>query len=127
MEPKFAVVTLWAEDITTAVHFYRDVLKLKLLSHHEGLQHFDVNGVYLVILKGHALPVQSSEPSRFPLFAISVADFDERVDRLEKHGVAMPWGIEMNESSRWVMFRDPAGNLIEFVQFNGDLKAKTTH
>src|SRR5436309_1243370 len=122
MEPKFAVISLWAEDVVAAAHFYRDVLNLKLLSHHEGLLHFDINGVYLVILKGHALPAQNSEPSRFPLFAISVDDLDERMDRLEKHGVAMPWGIETNETSRWIMFNDPAGNLIELVQFNESLE-----
>ncbi len=118
MEPKFAVISLWTEDIVTVAHFYKDVLKLKLRSHHDGLLHFDVNGVYLVILKGRTLPVQNSEPSRFPLFAISVDNLDERVNRLEKHGVAMPWGIEINETSRWIMFNDPAGNLIELVQFN---------
>jgi len=47
-----------------------------------------------------------------------VEDFDERLGRLEKHGITMPWGIEMNETSRWIIFNDPAGNLIELVQFN---------
>ncbi|SRR6266487_3155277 len=118
MEPKFAVIAVWAEDVIAATHFYRDVLKLKLLTHHEGLVHFDVNGVYLLILKGRILPAQNSESSHFPLFAISVEDFDERLGRLEKHGITMPWGIEMNETSRWIIFNDPAGNLIELVQFN---------
>jgi hypothetical protein len=27
----------------------------------------------------------------------------------------------MGDNSRWVKFRDPAGNLIEFVQFNQPL------
>ena len=118
MEPKFAVIALWAEDTLAAVHFYRDVLGLSLLPHHNGAPHFDVNGVYLVILEGRALSPQNHEPSRFPLFAISVGDLDERVDRLAKHGIDRPWGIEIDETSRWIMFHDPAGNLIELVQFN---------
>jgi predicted enzyme related to lactoylglutathione lyase len=118
MEPRFAVIALWAEDIAATAHFYRDVLQLKLLSHHSGRLHFDINGVYLALIKGRTLPAQNSEPLRFPLFAISVDDLDARVDRLEKHGILMPWGIETNETSRWIMFQDPAGNLIELVQFN---------
>ncbi len=118
MEPKFAVIALWAEDLVRAGHFYKDVLGLKLLSHHGGSPHFDVNGIYLIILKGRAIFVESFQSFRFPLFAIAVDDLDERINRLEKHGVALPWGIESNEASRWIMFNDPAGNLIELVQFN---------
>jgi hypothetical protein len=29
----------------------------------------------------------------------------------------LPWGIEGDARSRWVMFHDPAGNLVELVQF----------
>jgi hypothetical protein len=31
--------------------------------------------------------------------------------------VDLPWGIERDEHSRWAMFHDPAGNLIELVEF----------
>lgn len=118
MEPRFAVIALWAEDIAVAAHFYRGVLQLKLFSHHDGRLHFDINGVYLALIKGRALPAQNPEPPRFPLFAISVDNLDAKVARLEKHGTVMPSGIETNETSRWIMFYDPAGNLIELVQFN---------
>ena len=118
MESRFAVVALWAEDIVAAAHFYREVLQLQLALHHTGRVHFEIHGVYLVLNKGRALPVQNAEPARFPLFAISVDDLDERIDRLQKHGTLLPWGIETDETSRWVMFHDPAGNLIELVQFN---------
>ena len=37
--------------------------------------------------------------------------------KLRTHGVDLPWGVESNASSRWVMFRDPEGNLIEMVEF----------
>ena len=118
MDAKFAVVALWAEDVVKAAHFYRDVLGLKLLSHYEGSFHFDVSDVYLVLRKGHAISIESSDSSRFPLFAIAVDDLDERVDQLKKHDAVLPWGIESNETSRWIMFNDPAGNLIELVQFH---------
>ena len=85
----------------------------------EAVPHFDVNGVYLTILKGVPTPAGNAEPARFPLFALSVDDLDVMVSRLEKQHVEMPWGIENNAASRWIMFQDPAGNLIELVQFGG--------
>lgn len=114
---KFAVIAVWAEDVAETAHFYRDVLQLNLLPHHAERPHFDVDGVSLTILQGRAASVQGADSPRFPLFAIAVNDLDDRVDRLERHGVAMPWATETNAGSRWVMFRDPGGNLIELVQF----------
>jgi catechol-2,3-dioxygenase len=118
MEPKFAVIALWADDVVKVAHFYRDVLRLKPLAHHDGSIHFVVDGTYLVIREGHVTLVEASKSSRFPLFAIAVDDLDDRTDNLQKHDVALPWGIESNETSRWIMFNDPAGNLIELVQFH---------
>ena len=40
---------------------------------------------------------------------------DQAVARLESHGVDLPWGVEGEAGSRWVMFHDPAGNLIELT------------
>jgi predicted enzyme related to lactoylglutathione lyase len=117
MTVKFAVIAVRADDVAEAAHFYRNVLELDLLAHHDERPHFDVDGVYLTILQRGAAPAQSADSPRFPLFALAVNDLDERVARLERHGVAMPWGMEANEGSRWVMLRDPAGNLIELVQF----------
>lgn len=118
MYARIAVVSLWAEDVPACAHFYRDVIGLNLLRHHSGRPHFDLNGSYLTILKGHPTPAQAAEPDRFPLFAIAIDDLDSAVERLERHAVQLPWGIESNASSRWVMFSDPAGNLIELVQAN---------
>jgi len=55
--------------------------------------------------------------TRFPLVAFAMDDLDAAVDRLRAHQVELPWGIEEDADSRWLMFRDPAGNLIEVVQF----------
>jgi catechol 2,3-dioxygenase-like lactoylglutathione lyase family enzyme len=114
---RIAVVSLWAEDVPAAAHFYRDVLGLRLMSHHAGRPHFDLGGTYLVILKGHPVPAQDPVPPRFPLIAFAVEDLDIAVDRLRAHHVELPWGVEEDPDSRWVMFHDPAGNLIELAQF----------
>jgi catechol 2,3-dioxygenase-like lactoylglutathione lyase family enzyme len=117
MSTKFAVIAVWAEDVAWCAHFYCDALGLNLLAHHELRPHFKVGDIYFIILKGKPAPAQNTDPERFPLFALSVDNLDEMVTRLGKHGVALPWGVEENESESWVMFQDPAGNLIELAQF----------
>lgn len=117
MNPRIAVVSIWAEDVAATAHFYRDVVGLRLLPHHLERPHFDLEGSYLTILKGRPVPAQDAEPSRFPLIAFAVKDLDAAVVRLRAHDVELPWGIEKDAHSRWVMFHDPAGNLVELVQF----------
>lgn len=118
MNVRIAVVSLWAEDVPTTAHFYHHVLQLPLAPHHAHWPHFDLNGTYLVVLQGRPVPAKNSTPPRFPLIAFEVNDLDRATDRLREHGVELPWGVEEDASSRWVMFHDPAGNLIELVQFN---------
>ncbi len=117
MSPKLAVVSLWAEDVTAAAHFYRDVIGLKLLTHDRHRPHFDLGGAYLVILQGRPLPPLEPIPARFPIVAFAVDDLDAAVEQLQRHQVDLPWGIEEDTGSRWVMFYDPVGNLIELAQF----------
>jgi glyoxylase I family protein len=113
------VISLRAQDVPATAHFYRDVLGLRLLPHHDHRPAFDLgDGSHLVIIQGQPVPSQDSGPSRFPLIAFAVEDLDDAVAHLQAHGVELPWGIEVSEEARWVMFYDPAGNLIEFVQFN---------
>lgn len=117
MDTRIAVVSLWTEDVPTTVHFYRDVIGLSLLPHHGEQPHFDLDGSDLTILKGRPVPAQNADPSRFPIIAFAVSDFDAAVERLLAHDVELPWSVEQDAHSRWVMFHDPAGNLIELVQF----------
>ena len=117
MNPKLAVISLWAEDVATTAHFYRDVLGLRLLPHHGDRPHFDLGGIYLTILKGRSMPAQNSAPDRFPIIAFAVDDLDAAVERLRTHHVELPRGVEEDANSRWVMFHDPVGNLIEIAQF----------
>ena len=117
MNVRLAVVTLWAEEVGKTAHFYRDVLGLRLLPHLGERPHFDLGGVYLVILKGRPTPAAEARPERFPVLAFAVADLDKAVAELQAHGVALPWGVEQDADSRWVMFKDPGGNLIEVAEW----------
>ncbi|HEY45388.1 MAG: hypothetical protein AMJ88_18190 [Anaerolineae bacterium SM23_ 63] len=120
MVTRIAVVSLWAEDVPTTVHFYRDVIGLSLLPHHGEYPHFDLDGSYLVILRGQPVPAQDAEPSHFPIVAFSVSDFDASVARLLDHDIELSWSEDKESHPRWVMFHDPAGNLIELVQFESE-------
>lgn len=122
MGTRIAVVSLWAEDVPAAVHFYRGVIGLSLLPHHGEYPHFDLEGSYLVILKGCPIPARDAEPAHFPVLALSVSDFDPLVARLLDHGIELKWGEDRDSHPRWVMFHDPAGNLIELVQFEGIIR-----
>jgi catechol-2,3-dioxygenase len=114
-----AVISLWAEDVPATAHFYRDVVGLSLLPHHDHPPAFDLgNDCFLVINEGGPASAQDLERSRFPSLAFAVQDLDEAVEHLQSHGVELPWGIETGPETRWFMFHDPAGNLIEFAQFD---------
>jgi lactoylglutathione lyase len=117
MNLRIAVISLWAEDVPACAHFYRDVLELPLTGEHAHRPHFDLGGSTLVILQGKPAPAAAADPARFPLFALAVDDLPPFVARLQAHGVPLPWGVEEGPGARWVMFHDPAGNLIELVEY----------
>jgi catechol 2,3-dioxygenase-like lactoylglutathione lyase family enzyme len=118
MKLKLAVVTLWAEDVHRTADFYRDVLGLPLLIMDRGRPHFDLGGAYLVILSGQPQKSEDSGRTRFPVLAFAVDDLDAAMHQLKSQGVEMPWGVEEDSDSRWVMFNDPGGNLLELAQFD---------
>jgi predicted enzyme related to lactoylglutathione lyase len=114
MKLKLAVVSLWAEDVQHTADFYREVLGLTLLTVDRGRPHFDLGGAYLVILAGKP---HKADGTRFPVLAFAVDDLEAAIRQLESRGVKLPWGVEQDADSRWVMFDDPAGNLLEIMQF----------
>lgn len=124
MNPKLAVIGLWADDVMGAARFYHEVIGLNPVLHHDHRPHFDLGGIYLAILHGSPRSAEGAVPARFPILAFSVNSLQNAIARLEANEVEMPWGIEEDANSRWVMFHDPAGNLIEFVEFKGGLSGR---
>lgn len=117
MDTRLVVVSLWAEDVSAMVRFYQDVIGLRIREHHHDPPHFDLGGASLVILKGTPQEPLDPEPERFPILAIAVDDLDKMVDRLRETKVELPWEIKGGPGSRYVMFHDPGGNLVELVEF----------
>ena len=116
--PPLAVVGLWAGDVSQAAHFYSDVIGLTLAAHHGERTHFDLGGTNLTILRGAPHPAEYAVPARFPVMAFRLPHLEPAIVRLAAAGVPLPWGIEEEGDSRWVMFHDPAGNLVELVEFD---------
>lgn len=118
MNHKLAVVAVWAEDVPEVAHFYRNVIGLEPMHAHGGVPHFNVGGAILVVIQGKPSPAKEADPEHFPIIAFSVDNLDQEVDRLAAHEVDRFGEVVERESSRWVMFHDPAGNLLEFVQYS---------
>jgi catechol-2,3-dioxygenase len=116
---RLAVVSLRASDVPAVVHFYRNVVGLRLMPHHDKHPAFDLGGTYLVIVQGKPT-ADTLSSSRFPALAFAVEDLDQAIQHLKTHRVDMPWGVEVGVEGRWVLFHDPAGNLIEFVEWAQD-------
>ena len=116
---RLSVVSIYAQDIPTAAHFYMDVIGLPLLRGHHDPVAFDTGGAFLVILRGD--PPRRPDPDHpgFPLLTFAVDDLDEAVRHLQDHQVEILDGIREKDGTRWVLFQDPAGNLIEFARFGG--------
>jgi catechol 2,3-dioxygenase-like lactoylglutathione lyase family enzyme len=117
MDAKLHVVSLWAEDLHPTAHFYRDVIGLRLMPHHGDRPHFDLGGVYMVLVEGKPAVREEGSSDRFPVLTFAVKDLEEAINHLRAHEVDLPWEIEVGHGMRWIMFHDPAGNLIEFVEF----------
>jgi len=116
--PRLAVIGLRTSDVSATVHFYRDFLGLTLLSHHGHRPAFDLgDGLNLVIIEAKETPEPPLPAARFPVLAFAVKDLEDMVERLQLHGIELPWGVESNSGTRWAEFYDPGGNLIEFAQF----------
>ncbi|MEX1247980.1 MAG: VOC family protein [Anaerolineales bacterium] len=110
------VVTLWAQDVAAAAHFYRDVLGLSMLPHHGARPHFKLGETLITILQCETPISQEGQSTRFPAIAFEVENLDAIAEELKTHHVELPWGIEEDSDSRWAMFRDPAGNLLEIAE-----------
>jgi catechol 2,3-dioxygenase-like lactoylglutathione lyase family enzyme len=112
------VYSLYCEDLSAGLLFYRDTLGLIPVAHHGQRPAFELGGgSHLILLRGKAVPAPEPEDALFPVLAIAVDALDEAAATLREKGVALPWGIEENSRSRWVKFYDPSRNLIELVEF----------
>jgi catechol 2,3-dioxygenase-like lactoylglutathione lyase family enzyme len=113
-----AVVTLWADNFEETVIFYKRVLGMNdVQQESEGIIHFKIDDILFTVMKGKPAKATNSINPRFPIVAFSVEDIQKSFNILKENKVELPWGIEESAAAKWIMFNDPAGNLIELVQF----------
>jgi catechol-2,3-dioxygenase len=111
-----AVCSLPAADLPSSAVFYRDVIGLRPLPDHGHRPAFALGrGAFLVLVAGEPV-AQPEGVAPFPAVAFAVADLEAAVAGLKEHNVENLSGIRSHGVTRWVLFRDPAGNLIEFVE-----------
>lgn len=113
MLKRVAVVGVPAQDVVRAVHFYRDVLGLRLSSHHAGPPHLQVGDTFLAVFQRHMATVGSLTP----LVAFDVDDLDAEMAMLKERGVVFDGGVRHDGTARWAAFHDSEGNLLELIHF----------
>ena len=117
-----AVLTVWAstDALESTASFYNEVLHLRRVGSSTDHHVFDTDGTFVVVMEG-SLEHPKDPARRWPMFALTVPDLDASVETLRAAEVPLPWGVEEygepEPSSRYVMFHDPAGNLIEIVEW----------
>ncbi len=120
--PRIFESVLYADDLAAAERFYRDVLKLEVITRSELVVSFRcAHGVLLIFNPklssppGRDVPSHGRSGSGHLAFAATDAEREEWKRRLMSAGVAIEAEIDWEQRGRSLYFRDPAGNSIEFA------------
>ena len=113
MLKRIAVVGVPAQDVARAVHFYRDVLGLRLSPHQAGPPHLRVGDTFLAVFQRDIAAVGSLTP----LVAFDVEDLAAEMAMLKERGVVFEGGVRHDGAVRWAAFHDSEGNLLELIHF----------
>lgn len=119
---RLAIVSIFVENVPETVHFYRDVLGLKLLEHHAHRPAFKLGDMTLVVAEGKP-GSDKDEIHRFPVLTFSVPDIQSAYEYLIAHDVETIGRIKQVADTRWVYFEDPTGNLLELAEFGSGIHA----
>lgn len=118
-------------DLDQAIHFYRDILGLKLLSktldpdHHEAFAFLELEGgnlELLQVLDENNQPISRKKPPIAPPYcphlALKSENLDQFVIELQAKNVPLVKGpLEIPNLVKWLYVADPDHNIIEFVQW----------
>ncbi|HEV2095607.1 MAG TPA: VOC family protein [Chthoniobacterales bacterium] len=120
--PRIFESVLYADDLAAAERFYRDVLKLEVITRSELVVSFRcAHGVLLIFNPklssppGRDVPSHGRSGSGHLAFVATDAEREEWKRRLMSAGVAIEAEIDWEQRGRSLYFRDPAGNSIEFA------------
>lgn len=114
------------DDLTTARHFYSEIL---------GLEVTDANGMLRLHTSGGRetliYPAANHQPASYTILNFPVDDIDAVVDQLAVKGVSMTKYQDLPQDTKGVMrgrsrhrgpdiawFTDPAGNVLSVLQYD---------
>ncbi len=118
---------LYCEDLERATAFYRDVLRLHVLSAGPRLVAIDAGGATMLLLfrrgattqgldfPGGRIPPHDGHGPAHVAFAIDAAEFEAWEAALVARGVAVESRARWTRGGRSLYFRDPDGHSLELV------------
>ena len=113
---------LYADDLTAAEEFYRDVLSLEVLDRSELMLVFRCGAGVLLIFDpkksaapGRSVPSHGAMGPCHLAFAVPEDDLDSWRSQLFENGVEIETEVEWGHGGLSIYFRDPAGNSIELA------------
>jgi catechol 2,3-dioxygenase-like lactoylglutathione lyase family enzyme len=119
-----AVVCIRVTDLLDAARFYRDIVGLVPIEHHPHRPAFSLGTDTYLVLDGSKPCLQPLPDSPdFPDIAFAVENLNQAIDHLKAANALLPWPMKSDRESQWIIFPDPSGNLVEFVQFAPGLSA----
>ena len=113
---------LYADDLTAAEVFYREVLGLITLQTSDLFITLACDQVYLLIFdrnkseeEGRPVPSHGTTGPGHLAFAVEANELDSWRIRLRNHGVPIEDEVDWKSGGHSIYFRDPAGNSLELA------------
>jgi len=126
---KIVETSIYSSDLEKMKEFYVDKLGLQLVSEQKGRHVFLKTGKNMLLIFNPGMTAVEKEtvhgaptpPSIVHVaFEIEIDEYEEARDLLEKNDIQIEKEVvwENDIKSRSIYFRDPAGNLVEFITRN---------
>jgi catechol 2,3-dioxygenase-like lactoylglutathione lyase family enzyme len=126
---KIVETSIYSSNLEIMKEFYVEKLGLELVSEQKGRHVFLKTDKNMLLIFNHVVTAAEKESSHGAItppsvvhvaFEIESDEYEEARDLLEKNNIQIEKEVvwENNIKSRTIYFRDPAGNLIEFITRN---------
>ncbi len=126
---KIVETSIYSSDLEKMKEFYVDKLGLTLVSEQKGRHVFLKTDKNMLLIFNYGVTAAEKETSHgastppsmvHVAFEIESDEYEDTRDLLEKNNIQIEKEVvwENNIKSRSIYFRDPAGNLVEFITRN---------
>ncbi len=123
---KIVETSIYSSHLEKMKEFYVDIIGLELVSEQKGRHVFLKTDKNMLLIFNHAVTAAEKETSHgapsmvHVAFEIESDEYEEARDLLEKNNIQIEKEIAWKNDikSRSIYFRDPSGNLVEFITRN---------